>query len=145
MKKKTGVIILIVIFLSLFIVASIFLNQYEEEEITEQEENIKQVEILEVTKENFEEEVINSEKTVLVDFYADWCAPCKRLEPTIQKIANENENVKVVRVNVDQEEELAIEYEAISIPTLVVIKEGSETARGVGVMRKSEIVNLLEQ
>lgn len=145
MKKKTGVIILIVIFLSLFIVASIFLNQYEEEEITEQEENIKQVEILEVTKENFEEEVINSEKTVLVDFYADWCDPCKRLEPTIQKIANENENVKVVRVNVDQEEELAIEYEAISIPTLVVIKEGSETARGVGVMRKSEIVNMLEQ
>lgn len=145
MKKKIGVIILIVIFLSLIIVASIFLNQYEEEEITEQEENIKQVEILEVTKENFEEEVINSEKTVLIDFYADWCDPCKRLEPTIQKIANENENVKVVRVNVDQEEELAIEYEAISIPTLVVIKEGSETARGVGVMRKSEIVNLLEQ
>lgn len=145
MKKKIGVIILIVIFLSLIIVASIFLNQYEEEEITEQEENIKQVEILEVTKENFEEEVINSEKTVLIDFYADWCDPCKRLEPTIQKIANENENLKVVRVNVDQEEELAIEYEAISIPTLVVIKEGSETARGVGVMRKSEIVNLLEQ
>ena len=145
MKKKIGVIILIVIFLSLIIVASIFLNQYEEEEITEQEENIKQVEILEVTKENFEEEVINSEKTVLIDFHADWCDPCKRLEPTIQKIANENENLKVVRVNVDQEEELAIEYEAISIPTLVVIKEGSETARGVGVMRKSEIVNLLEQ
>ena len=145
MKKKIGVIILIVIFLSLIIVVSIFLNQYEEEEITEQEENIKQVEILEVTKENFEEEVINSEKTVLIDFYADWCDPCKRLEPTIQKIANENENLKVVRVNVDQEEELAIEYEALSIPTLVVIKEGSETARGVGVMRKSEIVNLLEQ
>ena len=145
MKKKIGVIILIVIFLSLIIAASIFLNQYEEEEITEQEENIKQVEILEVTKENFEEEVINSEKTVLIDFYADWCDPCKRLEPTIQKIANENENLKVVRVNVDQEEELAIEYEALSIPTLVVIKEGSETARGVGVMRKSEIVNLLEQ
>ena len=145
MKKKIGVILLIIVFLSLIMLASILLNQQEEEEISKTEEDIKQVEILEVTRENFEEEVLKSEKTVLVDFYADWCDPCKRLEPTIQKIANENENVKVVRVNVDQEEELATEYEAFSIPTLVIIKDGTETARGVGVMRKSEIVNMLEQ
>ena len=144
MKKKIGVILLIIVFLSLIILASILLNQ-QEEEISKTEEDIKQVEILEVTRENFEEEVLKSEKPVLVDFYADWCDPCKRLEPTIQKIANENENVKVVRVNVDQEEELATKYEAFSIPTLVIIKDGTETARGVGVMRKSEIVNMLEQ
>ena len=99
---------------------------------------------LKITSNNFEEEVLKSEKTVLIDFYADWCGPCKMLSPIIEAVANENEEIKVVKINVDNEQDLAIEYQVMSIPTIVVIKNGKETNRTVGVVDKNQIGKMVE-
>ena len=100
--------------------------------------------VLKVTSNNFEEEVLKSEKTVLIDFYANWCGPCKMLSPIIEAVANENEEIKVVKINVDNEQDLAIEYQVMSIPTIVVIKNGKETNRTVGVVDKNQIEKMVE-
>ena len=102
------------------------------------------MEILKVNSENFEEEVLNSKNTVLVDFYADWCGPCKMLSPVIDQISEENQDIKVVKVNVDNAQDLAMKYQVMSIPTLVVIKEGKEINRSVGLRDKAEIVNMIK-
>ena len=80
---------------------------------------------------------------VLVDFYATWCGPCKMLSPIIDEVAQENDDIKVVKVNVDESSDIALEYKVMSIPTLVVIKNGQEVARSIGVIDKSEIKNML--
>ena len=100
--------------------------------------------VLKVRSNNFEEEVLKSEKTVLIDFYADWCGPCKMLSPIIEAVANENEEIKVVKINVDNEQDLAIEYQVMSIPTIVVIKNGKETNRTVGVVDKNQIEKMVK-
>lgn len=102
------------------------------------------MEVLKVTSENFEEEVLKSDKTVLIDFYADWCGPCKMLSPIIDDVAKENENIKVVKIDVDTAQDLAIEYQVMSIPTVVVIKDGQELNRSVGVVSKSEILEMVK-
>ncbi len=102
------------------------------------------MEIINVTSENFEEEVLKSDKPVLVDFYADWCGPCKMLSPIIESVAKENETIKVVKINVDNAQDLAIEYQVMSIPTVVVIKDGQEVNRSVGVVSKSEILEMVK-
>lgn len=100
--------------------------------------------IVKVSGENFENEVLKSEKTVLIDFYADWCGPCKMLSSIVEQFANENENVKVVKIDVDAEQELAIQYGVMSIPTLVVIKDGQEVNRVVGLISKNQIAELVK-
>lgn len=100
--------------------------------------------IIQVNRNNFEKEVLNSEKTVLIDFYADWCGPCKMLSPVVEQFASENEKIKVVKINVDDEQDLAIEYGVMSIPTLVVIKNGQEVNRQVGLVSKDDILNLVK-
>ena len=91
-------------------------------------------------EENFENEVINSEKTTIVDFYADWCGPCKMMSPIIDKIAEENaDNLKVGKVNVDENQELAMKYNVMSIPTILVFKSGKISKTFVGVTAKQEI------
>ena len=100
--------------------------------------------IIQVNSENFQTEVLNSEKTVLIDFYADWCGPCKMLSPVVEQFASENENIKVVKINVDDEQDLAIEYGVMSIPTLVVIRDGQEVNRSVGLVSKDDILNLVK-
>lgn len=100
--------------------------------------------VLKVTSENFEEEVLKSDKPVLVDFYADWCGPCKMLSPIVDEVAKEISEVKVVKVNVDEAQNIAMQYQVMSIPTLVVIKEGKEIKRSVGLIDKSEIKNLMQ-
>ena len=102
------------------------------------------MEVLKINNSNFEEEVLKSEKTVLVDFYAEWCGPCKMLVPVIEQIAKENEEIKVAKINVDDAQELAEKYGVMSIPTLVVIKKGRETKRQVGLASKSEILSMLK-
>lgn len=102
------------------------------------------MEVLNVTSENFGEEVLKSDKTVLIDFYADWCGPCKMLSPIIEAVANENEDIKVVKINVDNAQDLAIEYQVMSIPTIVVIKDGQEVNRTVGVVSKSQIEEMVK-
>lgn len=101
------------------------------------------MEIIKVNSQNFEEEVIKSEKPVLIDFYADWCGPCKMLSPIIDEIAEENSEIKVVKVNVDDSQDLAMKYQVMSIPTLVVIKNGEEANRSVGLIDKSQVLNLI--
>lgn len=96
-----------------------------------------------LTKENFESEVINSKNAVLIDFYADWCGPCKMLSPIIEEIANENEDIKVCKVNVDNEPELANAFKVSSIPMLAVVKNGEVTNTAVGYMPKEKILQLL--
>ena len=102
------------------------------------------MQVITVTEKNFEDEVLKSEKTVLIDFYADWCGPCKILSPIVDEVAEENEKIKVVKINIDQEENLAVEYQILSIPTLVVIKNGKEVKRRVGVVDKEEILDLVK-
>ena len=102
------------------------------------------MEVLKVTRENFEEEVLKSEKPVLIDFYADWCGPCKMLSPIIEQIAKENDDIKVVKINIDDERDLALDYDVMSIPTVVAIKDGKELDRIVGFVDKSEILKLIK-
>ena len=102
------------------------------------------MEIIKVTNSNFEKEVLKSEKTVLIDFYADWCGPCKMISPIVEAVAKEKQDIKVVKVNVDDAQDLAIQYDVMSIPTLVVIKEGQETNRVIGLADKTEILNMIK-
>ena len=99
---------------------------------------------LKLSSENFKEEVLNSEKPVLVDFYADWCGPCKMLSPVIDKLAEELEDVKVCKVNVDTEPTISIEYNIMSIPTLLVFENCVEVNRSVGLVSKEEVLELLK-
>lgn len=95
--------------------------------------------VLTITDNNFEDEVLNSDKTVLIDFYADWCGPCKMQSPVVDQIAEERADIKVGKVNVDDNPELAEKYEIMSIPTLLVIKNGAVAKQFVGLTSKSEI------
>lgn len=91
------------------------------------------------SEENFEEEVLNSEGTVLVDFYADWCGPCKAMSPIIDEIAEEVATAKVGKINVDENGELAMKYNIASIPTIMVFKNGEATKTFIGVTEKEQI------
>ena len=97
-----------------------------------------------ITNDNFEEEVVKSDKPVLLDFWAPWCGPCQMLSPIVDKIAAEHEEIKVGKVNVDDNEELAMKFKTMSIPTLLVFKDGNEVNRSVGVISKSEILDLVK-
>ena len=99
---------------------------------------------IKITKDNFEQEVMNSKLPVLIDFWASWCGPCKMLAPAIAEIAEEQEGkVKVGKVNVDEEPELAAKFGVMSIPMIVVIKNGEITNQTVGFQPKEDIENLL--
>ena len=101
--------------------------------------------VLKITSENYEEEVMKSDKTVLIDFYADWCGPCKMMSPIIDKIAEEKaDSIKVGKVNVDENQDLAMQYGIMSIPTIVVIKNGQVEKTFVGLRDKNEILNELQ-
>jgi len=99
--------------------------------------------VLHITKENFEAEVLKSERVVLLDFYAVWCGPCKMIAPILDEIAAEREDIKVCKVNVDEEPELAAQYQVVSIPTLFVIKDGKITNQSMGARPKPQILELL--
>ena len=99
--------------------------------------------VLNVTKNNFEE-IKNSGKTVLLDFYADWCGPCRMVSPIVDEIAEENPQYLVGKINVDNEPELAQEFEVFSIPTLVVLKNGSVANQSAGARPKAQILSMLE-
>ena len=99
--------------------------------------------ILNVTKENFQTEVVQSDKPVLLDFWAAWCGPCRMLSPVVDQIAEETTGVKVGKVNVDEEPELARQFGVMSIPTLVVMKDGKPVDTKVGVQPKAAILAML--
>ena len=97
------------------------------------------MEIINVTSNNFEEEVLKANTKVVIDFNADWCGPCRMLSPILEEVAKEKNTVKIVSINVDEEEDLAREYNVFSIPCLVVIENGKETKRSVGLLSKTDL------
>ena len=99
--------------------------------------------ILHITKANFEEEVLHSDKPVLLDFFAVWCGPCKMISPIIEEIAEENESIKVCKIDVDNDPELASRYQIFSIPTLLVIQNGNVIQQAVGAQSKKQILDML--
>ncbi len=101
------------------------------------------MEIKSVNKNNFEKEVLDYKGIVLADFNADWCGPCRMLRPILDEIASENDEYKIVSINIDDEDELASKYQVSSIPCLVLFKDGKEIDRSIGLRPKDEIENLL--
>jgi len=98
-----------------------------------------------ITRNNFEQEVLQSDKPVLIDFWASWCGPCRMLSPVISEIAEEyGDKVKVCKVNVDEEGDLAAAFNVMSIPMLVVMKDGKVTNSAVGVRPKAQIVGMID-
>ena len=97
----------------------------------------------EITVANFETEVLKSEKPILIDFWATWCGPCKTMAPIVEEIAEERTDIKVCKIDVDQEPELARQYRVMSIPTFLVFKDGEVVKRDMGVMSKDELKCLI--
>lgn len=96
-----------------------------------------------VNKNNFNQEVLNSDKPVLMDFWAPWCGPCRMVVPLVEEIAKERSDIKVVKINVDEEQELAMQFGVMSIPTLVVMKNGKIVNRATGARPKAQILAML--
>ena len=101
------------------------------------------MEIINITQSNFDALVLNSDKTVLLDFWAPWCGPCRMVAPILEQIAAEREDVIIGKVNVDEEMEIAREYGIVSIPTLIVVKNGMEVDKAIGYRPKADILDLL--
>lgn len=99
--------------------------------------------VVTITKENFNEEVLKSTKPVLLDFWASWCGPCRMVSPIIDEIAEESPEIKVGKINVDEQNELAANFNVMSIPTLVVIRDGKVVNKAVGVRPKQQILSML--
>ena len=98
-----------------------------------------------ITTENFNEEVLNSEKTVLADFWAAWCGPCRMLSPIVDQVAEERQDIKVVKINIDEQGDLATKYGVMSIPTLMVFKNGQLKQTSVGLIQKEAINELVDK
>lgn len=99
---------------------------------------------IKITAENYENEVLNSDKPVLLDFWAAWCGPCKMVSPLVDEIALENADIKVGKINVDEQPDLAAKFGVMSIPTLVVMENGKEINRSIGAMPKASILKLVK-
>ena len=101
--------------------------------------------VINLTNLNFEDEVMRSDKPVLIDFFATWCGPCRMVSPLIDEIAEERSDVKVCKVDVDEQGELAAQFGVSSIPTLVVVKSGKVTAQNIGAVPKPKIVEMIDK
>ena len=118
-------------------------DRYTGKHIAEEKEELYYME-RKFTSENFEAEVLKSEKPVLVDFYADWCGPCKMMAPAVEELANEQDDVIVGKLNVDFAPELARAYKVMSIPTLILFKNGEAVEKRIGVQSKAELEALIK-
>ena len=101
--------------------------------------------VIKISKENFASEVLNSNKPVLLDFYADWCGPCRMVGPIVSEIANERNDVKVGKINVDEQPELAKRFGIASIPTVILFRNGEAVQRQMGVAPKAAFLNMLQE
>lgn len=100
--------------------------------------------LIHITKENFGKEVMETDKTVLLDFWATWCGPCQMIAPILDEIAEECPDITVGKINVDQEQELAISFSITSIPTLIVIKNGKAVEKAIGLRAKNQIIEMID-
>jgi thioredoxin 1 len=100
--------------------------------------------MIQLTKENFEQEVMQSASPVLIDFYADWCGPCKMMSPVLEEFANEHPEIKVCKLNTDEQIELSLQYKVASIPMFVAVKNGETVGKTIGVSPKEELLALFE-
>jgi len=98
-----------------------------------------------INKDEFENEVLNSEKLVLVDFFATWCGPCQMLAPILEDLSKENEDFEIVKIDIDQAFDLAIKHKVDLVPTMIIFKNGNEMNRMTGVLDKNEILEKIEQ
>lgn len=152
MKGKIITILLIIAFVGFLVWANFALDKENEklareneEETTTSEEYTGPSRVIEVTSSNFNEEVINSSVPVLIDFYADWCGPCKILSPIVEEVSSKYEDVKFVKINIDNNQDIANEYRIMSIPTLVYIKGGEEQNRVLGAVGMDVVESLIEK
>lgn len=144
MKSKIKIICLIIIFVLLLIVINKVTKRESASNETQGTELSKEVST-EVNSINFQKEVLNSDKKVLIDFYATWCVPCQMLSPVLEEVAAENSDIKLVKIDVDQNEELAYKYGISAMPTVIVMEKGEEINRSVGVISKEEILKLIKK
>ena len=152
MKGKIITILLIVAFIGFLVWANFAIDKENEklareneEESTTSEEVSGPSRVIEVTSSNFNEEVINSSVPVLIDFYADWCGPCRILSPIVEEVSSQYEDVKFVKIDIDSNQDIANDYMITSIPTLVYIKNGEEQNRVLGAVDKDTVETLIEK
>lgn len=100
--------------------------------------------VVKITKSNFESEVLKSDKKVLLDFYADWCGPCRMVGPVVEEIANEHPEYKICKINVDEQPELAASFQVMSIPSLFVMENGKVVNQTLGAKTKTQLLEMLK-
>ena len=100
--------------------------------------------VIQLTKENFQEKVLDNANVTLVDFYADWCGPCKMMSPVVDEVAEEEVDVKVCQINIDENMDIAQKYRVMSIPTFIAFKNGEEAGRQIGAVPKSALLELVK-
>jgi len=149
MNKKKKLIIEIILFVLLLMIITVIYNYLisKNTEQSIQEKTLKNFEeeekmnIIEIKNtEQFEQEVINESGTVLIDFYATWCMPCRAMKPIIEEISKEYKEIKFVKIDIDKNEELAIKYNVMSIPTILIMKNGEVTKTFLGITNKESII-----
>jgi len=144
MKDKIRIICLIVLFIILLVVINRIIKRESVGNVTQGTELSKEISI-EVNSINFQKEVLSSDKKVIIDFYATWCVPCQMLSPVLEEVAVENSDIKLVKIDVDQNEELAYKYGISAMPTIIVMENGEEINRSIGVISKEDILKLLKK
>ena len=140
MNNKILTIGLIVVFIALLIGVAILMNNTSETSSS----GIKSKAAIEVDSSNFVEEALKTDKKVLIDFYATWCGPCKKLSPILEEVAGEHDEIKLIKIDVDKNELLASKFEVEAMPTLVVLEKGEELRRSVGLISKNKVVELIK-